>query len=99
MTHLAVEYKDAYNKMTGNPEWVRIRYQLVSQLEKIYKNYIRGVKTTKIGIIDIIKTIDLLRMKIMKAKPILLSASWVSIQTKIVIGIIDFIQSVIWNSI
>ncbi|WP_230861140.1 hypothetical protein [Mycoplasma sp. 'Moose RK'] len=93
MTHLAVEYKDAYS----NPEWVKIRYQSLKQFEDWNKDYIREIRYAKTRIFVIIKTISRLRQIVTKAKPILLSASWVSFKIKIAITIIDIIQNAIWR--
>lgn len=97
LTYLAVEYKNAYNKITTDPEWAKIKYQFVSILDDWNKGYIQGIKYSKLGIVIIVKVINHLRNEILKARPILLSASWVSTNIKIAIAIIDIIQNIIWR--
>ncbi|MDW2852375.1 hypothetical protein [Mesomycoplasma ovipneumoniae] len=96
LTNLAVEYKKAYNKITADPRYPGVQYEYISHFKDWSKNYIKGVKSSKLGIIGIIKTIDYLRDKLLRAKPILLWASWVSPTIKLVIMGIDIIQSAIW---
>ncbi|MFU0909034.1 hypothetical protein [Mesomycoplasma ovipneumoniae] len=97
LTHLAVEYKRAYNDMTNDSEWLRIRYQTIKQFEDWNKKFISQIRTAKTRISLILETIKRLRKIVLKARPILLSASWVSFKIKLAIAVIDFIQNVIWG--
>ncbi|AJR12287.1 Uncharacterised protein [Mesomycoplasma dispar] len=97
LTHLAIEYKRAYNDMTNDSEWLRIRYQTIKQFEDWNKKFIPQIRKAKTRIYLILETISRLRKIVLKARPILLSASWVSFKIKLAIAVIDFIQNVIWR--
>ncbi|WP_258556584.1 hypothetical protein [Mesomycoplasma hyopneumoniae] len=52
LTYLAVEYKNAYNKITTDPEWAKIKYQFVSILDDWNKGYIQGKNTLNLVLLS-----------------------------------------------
>ncbi|WP_337896466.1 hypothetical protein [Mesomycoplasma ovipneumoniae] len=98
LTYLAIEYKRAYNDMTNDSEWLRIRYQKIKEFEDWNKRvFIPEVRKAKTRIYSILKTIDVLRKIVLKTRPILVSASWVNWKIKLALAVIDVIQNIIWR--